>query len=68
MIFQWLLAASKDCGQLVEPHGFFWIELPLLICEWHFLVDGATAADVCELNCCSPDNEDVFGIAQKYYF
>jgi len=29
-----LLAASIDSVWLAEPWGFFWIKLPLLICEW----------------------------------
>jgi hypothetical protein len=33
MVFQQLLDASTDLGQLAEPCGFFWIDLLLLICE-----------------------------------
>jgi hypothetical protein len=32
--------------------------LPLLIHEWCLQVAQATSVDMCELNCCYPDNED----------
>ena len=37
---------------------FYWIELPLLICEWCLQVDWASTADSCELICWYPDIED----------
>jgi hypothetical protein len=33
-MFWQLLATSSDAGRLAESHGFFWIELLLLIHEW----------------------------------
>lgn len=47
-----------DSGVLAEPWSFFWIEMPLLICEWCLQVDWAPAAESCDLNCCYPDNKD----------
>lgn len=58
VLFHQLLANFMAPGQLAEPHGFFWIKLPLLICEWCLWVDRATAADLCELNCWLLDNID----------
>ena len=45
------LAASADLRQSAESLCFFWIKLLLLIREWCLLVDRATAAHLCELNC-----------------
>jgi hypothetical protein len=58
MVFQQLLATPADSGWLAEPHSFFWIKLLLLICEWRFWVNRATATDSCEMNCWWLDNAD----------
>ena len=58
VVFLHLLATSEDSGRLAKPQGFFWIKLPLLICEWCLQVDQATTADSSELNCWYPDNAD----------
>ena len=33
VVFQRLLATSEDSGRLAEPYCFFFIKLPLLVCE-----------------------------------
>ena len=42
----------------VEPCGFFWVDLRLLIREWCLWTAAAAAADLCDLNCWYPDNAD----------
>lgn len=67
LMIPWELPATlADTGWMGEPHGFFWIELTLLVYKWWFRVDRATTADSCDLNCWYPDDE--VGIAPKKYF
>jgi hypothetical protein len=54
----WLLTTFSHEGQLAQPCGFFWIELPLLIYKWCLWADCVITANPCEWVCWYTNNED----------